>query len=107
MRKIASMTAMLLLLCTFAFGQTVTIKGTVRSDKGDVIPFATVMETGTKNGTTADVNGAFTLSIKSGSQLTISATNHETVTITPSGGTVNVSLKASGDMAEVVVTTAL
>ena len=110
MRKIASLLPMLLLLCSFAFGQqTRTITGVVRDDKGNAIPFATITEVGTKNAAQADANGLFSIKIAPQSQLAISAAGFTTATITPVDGQNNVSLVASGaqNLQEVVVTTAL
>ena len=108
MRKIASLVTVLMLLSAMVFGQqTRTVSGQVKDDKGEGVPFATILETGTKNGTKADVNGSFSIKIKEGSSLTVSASGFDPKTITPSGATVDVSLVTkSGELAEVVVTTA-
>ncbi len=82
---------------------TRTITGQVRDSAGP-IPFATVSETNTKNGTTADNAGNFTLRI-AGNQITISATGYESTTITVSGDVTNVTLlRSEGRLSEVVVT---
>lgn len=107
MRKTASLLAMLLLFAAVAFGQAVTVKGTVKNETGEVVPFASVTETGTKNGTTADANGVFSLKINSGSTITVTAANHEPMVVTPVAGIANVVLKSTGNLEEVVVTTAL
>lgn len=108
MRKIASLCTVLMLLSALVFGQTTrTVSGLVRDDKGQAVPFATILETGTQNGTKADVNGNFTIKIKEGSSLTISASGFETKTVTATGSAVEVSLTTkAGELAEVVVTTA-
>jgi len=51
MRKLATLLSVLMLLCTLASGQTRTVTGVVKDEKGEAIPFATVLETGTKNAT--------------------------------------------------------
>lgn len=108
MRKIASLLTVLMLLCTIAFAQTRTVKGTIKDDKGESIPFATISEAGTKNATTADADGAFSIKIKEGSKLTITATGFNSTTATPGAGDLQVALvKKAGDLQEVVVTTAL
>jgi hypothetical protein len=56
---------------------------------------------------TADANGSFTITIKAGSQLTVSSVGHESFTLTPGEGAQSITLKTGGDLAEVVVTTAL
>lgn len=107
MRKIASMLTMLMLFSTLAFAQTRTVTGVVKNDKGDPLPFATILETGTRNATKADENGLFSIKIKDNGQLTISATGSETKTITPGPGAVNVVLTSTGQLQEVVVSTSL
>jgi TonB-linked SusC/RagA family outer membrane protein len=110
MRKSASLLLMLMLLCGFAFGQARTITGVVRDDKGNIIPFATIIETGTKNAAQADANGLFSIKIATNSQLTISASGFTSVTMKPSEGVQNNIVLAAGgsqNLQEVVVTTAL
>ncbi|MBC7948706.1 MAG: SusC/RagA family TonB-linked outer membrane protein [Chitinophagaceae bacterium] len=109
MRKTASLLMMLMLFCTLAFSQaTRTVTGQVRDDKGEPIAFATILETGTQNATKADVNGNFTIKVKEGSQLTISSTGFDPVTVAPGAGVVSISLKTRAqEMQEVVVTTAM
>lgn len=108
MRKTASLLMMLMTLCTLAFAQTRTVTGQVRDDKGDPIAFATIQETGTQNATKADVNGNFSLKIKEGSQLTVSSTGFDPITVAAGAGFLTISLKTRAtEMQEVVVTTAL
>ncbi len=108
MRKIASLCTVLMLISALAFGQgTRTVSGQVRDDKGQPVPFATVLETGTKNGTKADQNGAYAIRIKEGGSITISASGFDPRTVTPTGLTEDVVLVTkAGELAEVVVTTA-
>ena len=107
MRKIVSLLTVLMLLCALAFGQTRTVTGQVRNDKGEVVPFATVAEAGTRNAAKADANGFFALKIKEGSSLTITAAGYDAKTVSAGTGIVNVVLTPNGQMTEVVVTTAL
>src|SRR5690606_5658164 len=105
MRKFASFFAMLMLFSVFAFAQNRTVKGTVKDNNGIPVSFATITEAGTQNGTTADVNGAFSLSIKEGSRLEISSAGFNTITVTPTAGDMEISLgAATGELQEVVVT---
>lgn len=107
MRKISSLLAVLMLLCTLAYAQTRTVTGVVKDSKGFPVPFATILETGTKNATQADENGAFTLNIKPGSSLTISSSGFTTMTMTPSAtGTQAITLATvNTNLQEVVVST--
>jgi len=101
--KTSLFAVMLLLFCVSVSAQTRQVTGQVTDTAGGV-PYATVTETNTKNATTADVNGNFSIRI-TGNQLTISATGHQTQTVTVTGNTVSVTLlRQGGNLQEVVVT---
>jgi TonB-linked SusC/RagA family outer membrane protein len=106
MRKIALLLS-LLVLSVLAFAQQRTVSGTVRDDKGDPIPFATITEVGKNNTTQADANGAFTLKVAQNAQLRVTATGHSPQTVSVTGNTVTVALSTvEAQLSEVVVTTA-
>ena len=109
MRKIASLVPMLMLLCIFAFGQTeVTVTGQVRDEKSEPIAFATITEAGTNNAAKADGTGNFSIKIKGGSQITISAVGYDPLTVTPGSAFQGYTLTVrAAQMQEVVVTTGL
>jgi TonB-linked SusC/RagA family outer membrane protein len=108
MRKFLTLFLTLMLCGALAFAQNRTVTGTVRDDAGAAVPFATVSETGTKNATTADANGNFSIKLKGNGNLTFSATGFNSNTATPVGNTVTVSLKRNAtELTTVVVTTAL
>ncbi|HEX2605953.1 MAG TPA: TonB-dependent receptor plug domain-containing protein, partial [Flavisolibacter sp.] len=85
MRKIVSLLSVLMLFCALAFGQTRTITGHVRDDKGEAIPFATITEAGTRNAVRADANGSFSIKVNQGAKLVISAVGFEASNVTPGG----------------------
>lgn len=106
MRKLATLLSVLMLLCTSALAQTRTITGVVRDEKGAPIPFATILETGTRNATQADGNGLFSIKIGATSKLTITATGFNPQTVTPGeGGPMITLITKPGQMQEVVVST--
>jgi TonB-linked SusC/RagA family outer membrane protein len=108
MRKHATFFVMLLFLGIAAFAQNRTVKGSVKNEKGEPVPFATITESGTKNATNADEAGNFSITIKQNGKITISATGFSANTITPSGDVVNAVITTSQEeLTEVVVTTAL
>src|SRR5258705_5547424 len=111
MRKIASLCTVLMLLSALVYGQaTRTVTGQVRDDKGEVIPFATILETGTRNATKADASGLFSIRIKAGSKLTITATGFKEATVTRTECNTLQSFPLTtktGELAEVIVTTEL
>src|SRR3954454_18259121 len=105
MTKIISFFTVLMLFTTLAFAQQRTVTGKVTDESGAPVPFATITETGTKNGTTADAEGNFNLSIKTNGKLTISSTGFEEQSVTPRGNTASIRLtRTTGQLQEVVVT---
>ena len=106
MRKLLSLLAALVLCSALAFSQTRTVSGKVTDDKGDPIPFATVAIKGTKTATVADANGTYSLKVKEGEVLVISAQGSEKKEVTVgSSDQLNVSLvKSNNALQEVVVT---
>ena len=71
---------MLLLFSFSAMAQTVQISGTVRDAIGPVIG-ASIIESGTSNGTITDMDGAFTLTVKPGASIEISSIGYKTQVI--------------------------
>jgi len=55
----------LFFLFPFALFSQNTLTGIVNDEKGETVPFANVIEKGTTNGTTTDVDGNFTIDVKS------------------------------------------
>lgn len=107
MRKILSLLTVLMMLCTLAFGQTRTITGTVRDDKGAPIAFATITETGTRNATQADANGNFRITVAGNNSITVTSSGFTAQTLTPAGLTQEITLQRSNDQLSEVVVTAL
>jgi len=56
--------ASFLLLCQFSFGQG--IRGTVKTTKGDLLPYAAILVKGTSNGTITNAEGRYDLPLKPG-----------------------------------------
>ena len=72
--------AMLSMVCTVAFAQSLTVKGVVRQPDGETVIGATVTEKGTTNATVTDLDGNFSLTVKEGAELVISYIGFNTVT---------------------------
>jgi Ca-activated chloride channel family protein len=100
---------LLVVMLAFAPVNYFTVKGIVKDNNGSSIPYATVMEKGTKNGVRADANGAFTINVSSEKAVLIfSAVGFTAMEIKLKGrSTVNAVLASNISMPEVVVTTAL
>ena len=71
---------MFLLLAVGAMAQTVKVTGTVTDAFGPAIG-ASVIESGTQNGTTTDVEGKFELNVKPGASIEISSIGYKTQVI--------------------------
>ena len=102
---------MLMSVCAFTmaiivgFAQTATITGKVMDDKGSPISGTSVLEKGTKNGTIAGNDGAFTIKVKSGASLVFSALGFENKTLLASSSNLMVQLVTDvRSLSEVVVT---
>lgn len=108
MRKIVGLLTFLLLTTLVAFSQG-KISGSVRDQNGDPVPFATVNVKGTKVSVAADANANFSIPAKAGDVLTVSAVGVQAAEVTV-GSSPSVSVimtRTSGNISDVMVTTAL
>lgn len=106
MRKVVLLFTMLMAFSVCVFAQTKTITGHVYDEAGNAVPFASITEKGTNNGTAADASGDFTITVKQNAILVISATGFIDQEVTPTGSTVVVNLKSQGRTIEEVIVTA-
>jgi TonB-linked SusC/RagA family outer membrane protein len=88
------------------FSQTRQITGTVKNSTGEVVPSASVQQKGTRNGTIADANGRFTISVTGANPvLIISSAEFAAVEVAIGiASSYDVVLQESGVMSEVLVT---
>ncbi len=87
----------------FSFAQEKTVSGTVSGD-GTSLPGAAVVVKGTKNGTTTDFDGNFTIKVKQGDVLEISYVGYKTRNVTVGASNrINVALENDTQLSEVVV----
>ncbi|TFH46993.1 MAG: hypothetical protein E4G92_05765, partial [Bacteroidia bacterium] len=79
-----------------AFGQDLTISGTVSEESGDPLPAVTVSIKGTALGTATDMNGGYTIKAPAGSVLVFSFVGMETYEVrVKDQTTINVTLRTS------------
>lgn len=109
MKKITYLLILFLLISTGISSQKLSISGTVRSaDDGQPIIGASVVETGTGNGTITNINGEYTISVDKGSVLRFSYIGMETVERTiNTAGTINITLQTVAMAIDEVVVTAM
>ena len=98
----------LFLLPCFVFAQNV-ITGKVSTDGGDPVPFANVIEKGTTNGTTTDIDGNYSIDVANlPATLEYSSLGYNTIEQAVSAaGAVNVTVSESAQALEEVVITGL
>lgn len=106
MKKNLTLLVAALLWTLSSFAQTIVVQGQVSDDRGPV-PNATIQEKGSKNAVRADDLGKFTIRVKQGAKIVVSAIGHETYEFDASSGYQNVQIKTlAGELEEVFVTSA-
>lgn len=109
MKKSVLLFFLAMLCAQLTWAQEQTITGTIKDQDGATVPFATVTIKGTKISVASTDAGVFRIGAKSGDVLVISALNYNSAQVILTGdATINVTLqKSSGNLTDVVVTTAL
>ena len=104
-RKVWTVLVMTLLMAFPALAQKITVQGTVMDEMGEPLIGATVMEKGTTNGTSADFDGNFTLSVNPNATLVVSYVGYDPMDVPVDGRThINVVMKENAEMlSEVMV----
>ncbi|MDQ3683091.1 MAG: TonB-dependent receptor [Bacteroidota bacterium] len=98
---LTTIVALLLSMCVYA---QQSVKGTLRSPSGEVLPGATITVKGTNRSVTTDANGQFTIDVLPGSTLIISSIGFQNREVTVTGSDINETLQtADATLSEVVV----
>ena len=98
-RRLWAMMAMLLLLALPAIAQKITVHGTVIDEYGEPLIGATVMEKGTSNGTAADFDGNFTITVPGNAILVVSYVGYDPMDVPVNGRTeITVEMKENATM---------
>ena len=94
-------------LCAFTFSamaQNITVKGIVKDANGQTVIGASVLQKGTLNGSTTDVDGAFQLSVPSNATLQVSFIGFKTIELAVNNRTtINVTLEENSELLEETV----
>ncbi len=97
----------ILLFCSLpieAFGQTSTLKGTVKDASGSPLIGVNVVEKGTTNGTITDIDGGFSINVKPNATITVTYIGYADQEIVWSGkGELNVILREDSELLDEVV----
>lgn len=109
MRKMLFLLAVVVFSTLIATAQSRSISGKVTDDKGEPVPYASVLVKGTKTGVAADAAGMFKINAKTGDVLVISSTGiiSKEFTVGSENFITVAVLRESNAIGEVVVTTSL
>lgn len=104
-RKLWATMAMLLALALPSVAQKITVTGHVADEHGEDLIGATVIEKGTSNGTAADLDGNFTLTVQPNATLVVSYVGYDPMEVPVNGQKhLNIVMKENATMlAETVV----
>lgn len=80
----------------------ILVSGRILDSSGQPVPGASVIEKGTTNGVNTDIDGKFTISVKSGSSLEVSCIGYETISVAASEN-MSVTLKEDTQFLDEVV----
>jgi TonB-linked SusC/RagA family outer membrane protein len=85
--------------------QKITVKGVIRDESGEPVIGVNVVEKGTTNGTTTDIDGNFTISVAEGTLLEVSYIGYIKQEVTVRGSSLTITLKEDTQTLEEVVVT--
>jgi len=93
LKRLFSVLAVFLLGASTLLAQnTITVRGTILDAEKQPVIGAGVMQSGTTNGASTDLDGHFTITVPAGADLVISAIGYETLTVKASSSTLNITL---------------
>ncbi len=101
-------TVLALSICALAYGQNITVKGTVSdASTGEPVPFASLQLKGTMTGTNTDANGEYSISVPSDGILVFSSVGYITQEVAVGGKTaINVSLESDNEFLDETIVVA-
>ena len=97
-KTLAIALVMLLVNCTLTFAQNISVTGNVVDDLGEPVMGASVVQKGTTNGCTTDIDGNFTLNVPKGSTLTISFVGYTSQEVVVTSNKINVTLSEDSQL---------
>ncbi len=104
-KKILVSVCAFLMTIMVGYSQTVTVTGKVIDEKNAPVAGASVVEKSTKKGQSAGADGSFTISVKKGATLVVSALGYEGTEVPVKGSTLTIVLTSDVKaLADVVVT---
>ncbi len=103
-RKFWVTMAMLLTLALPSLAQKITVTGHVTDEQGEDLIGATIMEKGTSNGVSADIEGNFTINVPANATLVVSYVGYDPMEVPVNGQKhLNIVMKANAQMLQETV----
>ncbi len=103
-RKLWVTMAMLLTLALPSLAQKITVTGHVAYELGEDLIGATIMEKGTSNGTSADIDGNFSISVPANAVLVVSYVGYDPMDVAVNGQThLNIVMKQNATLLQETV----
>lgn len=93
----------LIVLSIGGYAQSLRVSGTVRDTKGEIIPGAGIMVTGTQRGTMSDADGNFSIEVEKGENLSCSFIGFVTENVKVESSVVNFVMKEDVNLLEEVL----
>jgi len=91
-------------LAAFSFGQQITVSGTVTDEAdGSTLIGVTVLQKGTTNGATTDIDGKYTLTVDQGSTLVFSYIGYDNIEIVANQEVIDIALPAKSELLEEII----
>ncbi|MCF0180193.1 MAG: SusC/RagA family TonB-linked outer membrane protein, partial [Bacteroidales bacterium] len=95
--------ALLLSIMSIAvYAQTQTVNGIVKDQSGEPVVGASILEKGTANGCTSDIDGKFSLKVKPGASLLVTYVGYETQEV-QARANMNITLSENAELVDEVV----
>ena len=108
MKRFLTLFTMLMLVGALSFAQSRVVNGKIIDEKGDPVSGASIIVKGTSRGTSASATGDFSISVKPGDVLQVSAANFgRSESRIGSESNISITLKPGANILEEVVVTAL
>lgn len=100
--------ALMLLVCSLAFAQNITVSGVVKdASTGETIPAAAVVVKGTTTGTQTQLDGSYSIAAPSNGTLVISCVGYKTVEVAVGAAAIhNISLEADSSFLDETIVVA-
>lgn len=103
MRKRLLLVIPLIVMSMVGYAQSMTVSGTVMDTKGEIIPGAGIVVTGTQRGVVSDSDGKFSIEVNKGENLSCSFIGFVTENVKVTSSTVNIVLKEDLNLLEEVL----